>query len=245
MPPENLFVLYPANRKFLTGDSRRIANRHGHALAGTIMGWLIIALGVAAPVLASRGWYTWLRLRQDGVTTSATVLKKFITINGDGDRSYHVRYRFEINGQPFEREGFASAENYGKAADRIEVMFSASDPAFSRIINQHSGEFPWIALLVGVGLAAFGFYLLRKVRRMNELARHGEVLSGRVLQCTGAEDADGDWIISLKYQFQAPDGRVLHGESQANRPDLRTQPPPAADTSVVVLFRDDEQFQVL
>ena len=59
---DGVFVLYPENRKLLTGESRRIESPDGNPATGKFIGWLIVVLGLAAPVISAEKWWRFLDL---------------------------------------------------------------------------------------------------------------------------------------------------------------------------------------
>jgi hypothetical protein len=124
-------------------------------------------------------------------------------------------------------------------------MYSRGDPAFSRIVNERSGELSGVGLAAGLLLVAIGGFFLWRIVQGWRLARRGQLINGEVISCKGENDDGGDWLVTLAYRFDNPAGEALRGLSRSSRNDLRDDPLPEAGTPVAVLYLSPGNFAVL
>jgi hypothetical protein len=113
------------------------------------------------------------------------------------------------------------------------------------------------ALVLPVGCVCSGIVGVREVRRRAELYSRGQLLPGRVTGCTASEDyycnpsnpdamseRTGAYVLTVWYRFRTPAGRCLEDKAQAIYLEL-PRPWPDGETPVVVLYLDDERYEVL
>jgi len=113
------------------------------------------------------------------------------------------------------------------------------------------------ALVLPVGFIYSGIVGLREVRRRAELYSRGQLLPGRVTGGAANDDyycdpsnpdampeRTGAYFVTVWYYFQTPAGRRLEDKARAVYQE-RPRPWPEGETPVVILYLDDECYEVL
>jgi hypothetical protein len=90
----------------------------------------------------------------------------------------------------------------------------------------------WAAAVVGISIAAFGLYKLRKERA---LLSHYKTAVATVSNWSRAEMADGGYSYAVRYRFLGPDGKVYLGESGATDRAL-----PQEGATIPVLYTPED-----
>jgi hypothetical protein len=115
-----------------------------------------------------------------------------------------------------------------------------------------------VGALVGPACAlSSGIAGLRGIRRRAKLYSQGQLLRGIVTGCAASDhyycnlshpdaapERSGATVITVWYCFQTPAGRRLEDSAQAVYQE-RPQPWPENETPVVVLYLDDDYYEVL
>jgi hypothetical protein len=115
-----------------------------------------------------------------------------------------------------------------------------------------------VGALVGpAGSIYSGIAGLREIRRRAKLYSQGQLLLGTVTGCVARDDyycnpsnpdampeRTGASVVTLWYCFQTPAGRRIEDSAQAGYQE-RPQPWPENETPVVVLYLDDDYYEVL
>jgi hypothetical protein len=90
----------------------------------------------------------------------------------------------------------------------------------------------WVTGAVGISIAAFGLYTLRKERA---LLSHYKTAVGTVSNWSQAKIADGGYSYSVRYRFLGEDGKVYMGESGTT-----DKPLPQEGETIPVLYTPED-----
>jgi hypothetical protein len=218
------------------------------------MMWVMLAIGglLIAPVIwAVWEWATWIRLQRSGVEATACVTALDEGFGSEAETYYTVYFEIEVEGKRVPR----SAQSEGvdrsyyerlKVGSTIPVRFFAEKPENARLVdNGHSLRkatgISIICTIPALFFLGFAVYFRRKVR----LARDGQLLSGKLLTCSGELDAENDYNVHATYHFVSPTGCVIEGKMTACCNSLKDRPLPEPGTPIMVLYLSDGNYQLL
>jgi hypothetical protein len=245
------FLLDPANRAFLAGPpSRRrlvLQTWLGLLFRLSLLGVCLVLVGWAVVE-----WSRWLLLQRDYTIVSAEVVQCRKDDRTDGSPSYLITYRFEAatptGPRTCTREQAVSWKTYARLhpGQRVSVRYSNALPSISSITADTSfrdgislGALLWLPVALFLGSRAWGCY--REIR----LGQAGQVLEGRLLDCTSQVDPEDNLRLELQYRFTAPTGRVIRDRETSYRRDQKSALLPDPDTPVAVLYLDERTYKVL
>ncbi len=259
-----LFLLNPANAKFVARETKRISEHKRGSRVPFLIALLVLFVAAALWALALPELLTWYDFRQNGVTTQGTLTNLRIT---NADRFY-AAYAFEVvadsgaaaqfqDEQPITEANydallpvFAEWQASGGDPVTIEVKYLPGDPATSRLTAQNPDDLVRDRLTIGaIGMSVVFLLLviLWIVRRKRPylLARGRRLLRGEMVGCTGREDDEGDFKLMVEYRFRTPSGSVIVHRASQIRNDLRRLPLPGPGTPVAIYYRNDRAFRLL
>ncbi|MCC7452090.1 MAG: DUF3592 domain-containing protein, partial [Anaerolineae bacterium] len=171
----------------------------------------------------------------------------------------YITYRYPVQSPNsasdyYIREQEVSRDSYNRHPENsaVSVVYLQDDPTFAQLTGQDTDNSAregllWFGLLwlglTGVVL----FFMVRAVVQDRWLARHGEIIEGQIVNCSGRiTGGKGSYYkLTVEYQFCTPDGRILFGKQNASRNDLRQSVLPATNTPVAVLYADDQHYKLL
>jgi hypothetical protein len=263
MHPEKPFLLNPDNRALMEGrvSYKHLAKDGNEGSTGFL--YLFILVGIIASIFligyAISEWGKWAALRGSGVQTQGTIIERYVDTSGDSN-SYHIRYTFQhtpANGDPrtYSDDDQVDYADYTRSEQGmpIDILYTPDDPAISTLDVNLSP--PWMITGFSAiwipGFLGAPIFILSKLSNqkgtMNRLRQGSRKLMGEVLECRQNIDSDNDCFIQLIYRFTSPEsGHIIEGHHERERDDLRDASKlPALGTPVVVLYRDDQTFQVL
>ena len=239
---QHLFLLNPANGPMVAKALRTRRRKPGGGTARTLAAALLLVIGVLVG-LVLRDWATWLRLRQDGAATQGNVLTVQVR-----DDQHIVTYRYTVADLDYTREQRVTETVAGQysAGDSIAVTYVADEPGIARLDEDDPALVQRDQLTIAAGLSAGGFALLLVLSAVQRRrSRRSPVIRGKVIACSGHEDADGDFHVKLRYQFRVPDGPVVKGQTTRLRNDLKNTQLPLAGTPVAVYYRGKKSHRLL
>jgi hypothetical protein len=255
------FVFNPDNRPLLEAGappSALVSNRNAELIGATYMILVIgMLLSSLMTVLAILDWMDWAALRDSGTQTDATIIGRRIDNSGEST-AYYVSYTYvhtPADGDPrtYRNEERVNRATYDAAeqGQQVAAIYTPDEPA--RVTIDVHLEPPWPGL---VGIAwSVGFFVVpavaiiivarRNMQITERLRESSSSIHGEVFACTGTGD-DDDYYVRLTYRFQSPtSGKLIQKSQRLQRDDLSDDDLPAPGTPVVVLYRDDQTFQVL
>jgi hypothetical protein len=263
MIPNRPFLLRPANRAFLRGDTHRLA---GFAPMGSIafpvMG-VILALVCFAAAYHARQSAAALKLRQ--VVAIGTVLDRRIgtsvgmvdveTGMVHSEDEFLVRYRFEVavpaGRRVLEREGSVSETAYAElvAGKPVAVIYDRDDPETSRLVSEGDPNLDRVLIAGGavtllISLAGGGL-LMANILHGRRLARDGTLVEGRILGCTSNKNDENVLQIVFAYTFTTPGGQIVRDSATALRDGSIETPLPEVGEALAVLYLDKSAYEVL
>lgn len=251
MASSEVFLLDPAHRPFLADQPSR-----GKFLLKTRL-WVLsmaaaMALGLFLAGKAGLEWGRWFLLQGDYAVAPAEIVRRHKDWVGEGGPYFFVTYRFETSTPTgpatFTREQQVNSSTYARlhVGETVQVRCHNLFPQVSSIVEDTSfrngisaGALMWLPVAVFMG------WKIRGYRREIRLGKQGQLLSGRVTQCTGRLDPEGDFIVELQYRFTAPGGQVIRDKASACRQDLKDATLPEKDKPVAVLYLDARTYKVL
>jgi hypothetical protein len=254
------FLLNPNNRPLLEGrvSYKHLAKDDSEGQTGFLLLFIIVGLIASAVLLfwVTTEWIEWATLRSSGVETQGTVTGRRVDSTDDGT-NYYVSYSYwhtPSNGDPlaYTREEQVSHESYQNAEQGrpIAVIYTPQTPTIASLdLNLSPPWFIslftliWIPGFLGIPMFMFGKFARQQgiTRRLRKGSRK---LIGELLECQHNHGED-DCFVKLRYRFQSPQGGMLEGSHELKRNDLAQAALPYAGTPVIVLYRDDQTFQVL
>jgi hypothetical protein len=245
------FLLDLAHRPFLAGESSR-SKALRRARLGLLLVAAVLALCLFLTGWAGMEWLRWLVLRFDHRIVPGQVVSCRKDSKTDGEPHYFVTYRFEAatptGPVTFQRQQAVSKSTYLRLhpGQMASVCHSTQFPSISSIADDtYRRDGISVGALMWLPITLFMGWQIRRCRREIRLGREGRLLEGRVTRCTGATDADSDFVVELHYRFTAPGGRVIRDRDTACRDDLKDSPLPEPGTPVAVLHLDEKNYKVL
>lgn len=249
-PSRDLFLLNLGNRAFASGQSRRMASSGYGCFMVFFIPFLVI--GAIFLVYGVVSLFQWQQLSSEGVTTRGKFVDRRIDVDSDNDRTYYATFQFETNRQTYVVEQDVDSDVYNRAelGAIVDVLYLPSDPNQARVAGTDAapeGAFILLFALCWDGIVWLVFVAtLKSLRKDRVLARSGQVTPGEVVSSSGRVGSKGAYMVTLAYQFRAPEtGEVISDKSTADRRDLRGQPLPAPGTPVAVAYSNRKTYKVL
>lgn len=256
-----LFLLNPANAKFVARETKRISEHKRGSRIPFVIALVVLLVTAALWVLALPELLAWYDFRQDGVTTEGTLTSLRIT----NDDRFYATYAFASapeGAEPRQSEQRITENQYNTWLPAmiewqaegdpvaVEVEYLPDDPAESRLTVDNPDDLIRDRLTIGaIGMSIVFLLLviLWVVRRQRPylLARGRRLLRGEMVSCAGREDDDGDFKLMIEFRFRSPSGSVIVHRASQIRNDLRRMPLPGAGTPVAIYYRNDRAFRLL
>lgn len=257
----DLFILDPKQRSVAIGGA---PYKGQQAVAGCAsFPLLFLGIGIFVTLffllpMTITGWIEYVRLRDAGVTTPATVVDRYIS-ESDDSTSYYIVYEFRHtlpNGEPAvqQDEDSVSSDEYDRLEQgmQIEIIYDPNDPTISDMQPPDIFE---PVLMTGFTIIWAGFWngmsgfmsygLLAAAWKERKLTREGQLVHGTLTRITGDTDSDGDFLVDLHYRFVTPHGREINGHERNHTNVHRNTPLPPAGTPVAIWYADDKNYKVL
>lgn len=245
----DVFLLNPANRKFVEGNTERPATQGPRA--GCIMLFLIpfLLVGAAVMVWAWSSFYQWNTLNRAGIPGIAEISDKRISSGDDSDIHY-LTYRFSNAAMIYTREQSVSSDLYNRAevGAKVDITYAQYDPNI--VVIAGTNNLPWFP--IGFGLCwniliwSIFVTMLTGIWGNRLLERDGRVITGHVIASAGSVDSDGDFNLKLNYAFHSPtDNGLISGTTQLTRNDLKGNTLPTQGAPLAILYRKDKHHKPL
>ncbi len=172
---------------------------------------LLAAVGLPAGLAWGLHEYNELTLlRESGVPTEATVLRKRVDRSGDDD-DYYISYTYQAPSPDgdgrlqFSREESVNRSTYRSAekGGSIQIVYAADDPSVSRIENVGLWDWFFVLLMpvIGVGVVWITGKALGRYLQARKLDRFGEITEGAIVDSWVDQDSDGDKTHYVAYEF--------------------------------------------
>ena len=165
---------------------------------------------------------------------------------------WFITYQFSLpDGRTFSREVSVDAAEYDFyfVGSRLVVKFLPDQPERSTLLNRRleavESELLWLMVTVPpiLTLPILLWALARNIL-LTQYERHGVIVRGEVVECTGEERAS-HYYVRLRYQFILPDLRIRRGTAHFVRDDLRSAKLPEKGAQVAVLYLNDWFYRLL
>lgn len=251
---EKTFLFYPENQAFIEGRRRRI---HGNDGVGCFFILFMIPfalMGIFVIALTVWEFNVYTTLQNEGVITDGRVLSRRFDPASDSDDSdtWFVAFTYAAEGREYTHEQSVSEAFYNRAEQggRIEVRYAASDPSLARLEGTTStssftflGVFSILWNVVSWGVLGAAIVSRRK---QTYLVRKGRILKGRVIECMGETDSDGDYYVKVEFDFQPEDGGpALQTHKRLMLNHAKGRRLPLYGTPVAVLYANRRNFELL
>lgn len=245
-----MFLFDSANTDFVRGRAARPPRISWRSLTcGVLFISIFVLVGIGAVLFAIYEYDIWRRLDEYGVTANGVFTGRHISSGEDSD-SYYVDYRFVYNNEMYTGREQVEWDFYNRTQTGAPttLVLLPDDPTTSRIAGYNERRnFPMIFAVIWnsiVGLfLLIGFFVMRS---HNKLMREGRVVHGRVIEAHGHTDSDNNYIVSVKYDFIAPDTQeVINGYHSQTLNSLRNAPLPQPDNTVAVMYRNKRHHRLL
>lgn len=231
----------------------------GESLGATIFLGLFfipfIVVGIGLVLGSIQSAIEWGQMQQSGIVTSATVTQLKIDEDSEGD-TFYATYRFSLsNAQGY--HAYSKTKSVGKKlyytlekGGPLPIRYLKSDPNISRVGASEPlpGEaigLGGFALLWNAIIGTIVWFLIHGFWLDRQYATKSQLLDGTLMQATTELDSDSDLQLKISYQFHAPDGEILYGDSSRTRNDLKGKAIPTYGTPVVVAFVDKKIHRLL
>jgi hypothetical protein len=247
-----LFLLNPANAPFVVREmQRRARRRKGGRTAFALVSLLLLVLGLLMGLILP-DWVAWYRLQQSGITVPGEISE--LSTRND---HFYARYSFTPQGTGSEAETRSAEQRVSEdtfnrlavgAAVNVTYLPDAPDTSW---LNHYNPDNRARDVLSGVALGVMGVILglliLGSIQRRRPAGPPvgRQLLRGRVVACTGMLDADGDFNVKLRYQFQTPAGRTRVEQLSRIRNDLKKARLPDRGTPVAVYYVNEKTHRLL
>lgn len=248
--------IYPRDYEYNIGTpGAKHSGRSGQWLLGCFMIIFplfgLLAFGASIRDLIRNG-----QLDRTGITVPATVTGSEIDTDDDST-TYYITYQFyattgQQEGQQFtntrsvDRAGY---NRYGTAGTRIDVRYDPNDPTYSDLAVVNRTGSSVIGIVLGTLFTAVGFGIgwvtLGQGDRQKKFREKGKILTAKVIEHTSDKDSDGDFRMTLKYQFFAPDGKTITRTETTGDTSWAKKPLLTRGATFEVIYVDDRNFRVL
>ncbi len=247
------FLLFPQNRAFLVGETKRLA---GYPRTAWLIGLLLLFTLFASLFLfvTLPDWQHTSELDQHGQIVEARVESRRTTEDREGSRTYYVTYSFQISetGRYYAREQRVTRETYDRLdeAAPVKVRYLPENPDRSAL-DDDPAEFRSRTVAAVLTAVAAVAVLIRLVvifvrrQRHDVLVRRGRVLHGEVVHFGARTDTDGRFHVDLRYRVVTPSGRAIIEQAHRRADELRCCPRPAPGDPVAVLYLSDRRYRLL
>lgn len=251
---DDVFLLDPANRRFLLGEVKMISAVSGLG-AGCMVLFLMpfLLIGLFVIIMAGVEWRSYHLLSTTGVITRGEYTNKYITTDDDdGGTNYHIEYRYEVNKRTFTSSDTVSSDVYYRAGigEPVSIIYAPSDPSVAAVEGTNDISTPIFLTVFAAfwNLISWGMFLAMVVGLLRDrrLSRDGQVVRGELTSISGRRGSKGRYIVTAHYSFVPPDGNeLLTGKTTAQRNDLHAAALPDKGTPVMVLYRNRSHFKML
>jgi Protein of unknown function (DUF3592) len=256
--PADVFLLNPGNRGYLLGKSRRIGDR---VLLRELLPFIglvpLLLLGLWGMVRFVSVVSEWSQLNRDNTPNVTGTIAERHTSTGKST-TYYVTYGFNANDQAYQREQIVSQGTYARLVEGtpVTVKYLRSDPRISALSGSDSDDTYLISLTIAmvifIPLLALMLVAMRnmfrqigpKVERKRQLMREGKLVKGQVLSSYGTESR-GNYRVTVRYGFRAPDSHDVIKLASRNRNDLTEAALPKAGTTVAVVYVNAKCLELL
>src|SRR5258708_4417222 len=219
------FLLNPGNRKFFQGQVPYLSVQHWQ-LIKNVAQLLVIILGSMVLYLVS-SQNDRIHLETTGIKVEATVIGRQTR---DGGTTYTLTYQFQpANGDgSFDGKQDVAYDTYSTHPEgsHISIVYAPNDPNKSELDrdywNLDVGSLACLGLII-IGCSLFGYIYLRRVLKDRHLARHGQIVEGKLTSIVGQRDqGEGSqgYRVTAWFSFVSPSGTKLTGNNNRTRKDL-------------------------
>jgi hypothetical protein len=252
----DIFLFNPAHKDFLLGKSRKLEPMTGFA-GGCMTLFMLpfVLVGIGVIIFAAAEWSKFVQISRSSVTAQAEVIDRRSGTDSDGDDYYKVTYQFFAQDRAFKNERSVSASEYKgmTKGKRVPIVYARTNPSISYLQGENQSSLPLFMTFFGVCWNGFVFMFVAGLvvswRTNKRLEREGMLLKGTVVEASGREDSDNDYIVKLKYAFRTPNDREIVKQESQTRNDMKNgkkrERLPLAGAQVAVLYADDSCFKVM
>jgi hypothetical protein len=246
---DDVFLLYPGNRLFISGNSRRIAGMS--VGCGLLFMLPFLLVGVFTLFLALNAWNDYTVLNTTGVKVIGQYTGRHYNDDDDGT-TYYASYQYTVGDTVYNGEQSIGSDLYNRVerGASVEIIYAPGNPGLSRLASTDMLAEPLFmtAFTVFWNLISWGIFLgiLLGRRRDQRLVREGQLVRGEIRSISGTTDSDGDFQLRVEYRFTPPDGgeTIFRTETQ-QRNDMKNVTLPPQGTPVAILYRDRQTFKLL
>jgi hypothetical protein len=189
---------------------------------------------------------------RSGRAPAEVIARRVETHGRELHRRWFITYQFSLpDGRTFSREVSVDAAEYDFyfIGSRLVVKFLPDQPEKSTLLNRRleavESELLWLMVTVPpiLSLPILLWALARNIL-LTQYERHGVIVRGEVVECTGEERAS-HYYVRLRYQFILPDLKIRRGTAHFVRDDLRSAKLPEKGAQVAVLYLNDWFYRLL
>jgi hypothetical protein len=248
------FFLQPSSMAYLLGKTS-LGSALNSVGTGCAVLFLLpfIAIGLFVIVFAGTEWRSYHILNTTGQVVRGEYTDKYITTDDDdGGTTYHVDYRYEVNGITYTGSHSVDQGLYSRVENGagVDILYAPGDPGLSRVEGTNDISTPIFLTVFAVfwNLISWGIFLAAIVgyRQDRQLMREGQLVRGELVNISGRNGSKGRYYVSADYRFQPPDGGIPISKRQtATRDDLRRTGLPEAGTPVMVMYKNRKHFKML
>lgn len=94
-----------------------------------------IGLGIFLGYRTVVSWRHYKALSAEAEVVKAEVIERWISRDAEGDETYHLAYRFELDDEEYEGKSWVSWHDYRNWTEgsSVDVLYSPQDPAVNRL----------------------------------------------------------------------------------------------------------------
>lgn len=247
-----LFLFEPKNIAYLEGKSHTLfRNWKTQIILGLFFGlFSLIGLVLFFAVLQD-AWQRF-NLLNYGVKVNATITSKQYEEDSDS-LTYWLYYTYpvELKGQPphnYRGKEGVDAATFSRVEEgsQWQAQYLSESPEVVHLTQTGNNLWvQWLASLLFMLVGSVPSLLLfisyhRSVRREKE----GTILKGILTSSQGEMD-EGDFKLTLQFNFVNPLGEYLAGKASKTCNHLKEKRLPEAGTGVAILYRNDKDYEVL
>jgi hypothetical protein len=269
--PKQVFLLDLDHKRYGEGARPPMALNFNAAVVLLLLSMFAISLGMI--ISSAQSLNLVHQLHESGAVIQGEITAHRRNAAGTMNQGqfHYVTYQFQYpdGGKLYRREQFVSKALYEQLQDGTSVTIKVlpSMPTLSTLtgdnVDRGLGSVDYITLILGViGLTIASVYLVPRLPRWwveTQMLRRGQIINGQLLHCRRfvtdtAHTLDpneygaalsSNFFIEVAYRFQTPNGKEIKGIATNKRNDLHRSKLPNFGTPIVVLYLDDENYEML
>ncbi len=209
-----------------------------------------ILAGIVIAVLTVKTVYAFYLFQTEGEVTLGTVTEKHISTDSSGDDSYHVSYKFDLEGRSYSGSAQVNWDVYNEAqqGQQFEIRYAGNHPEINDA-NENSVYFEPIFFIIFTlfwnGFVGIFVWAILSGGGKDRADRPGTVVKGKI-DGIRVYQQSGDTRVEVTYHFLSPNsGRTIRTRWDGPCPDMVGRQKPEPGEAIAVNYIDEKRFRPL